>query len=126
EPLAGDLELLELVSHLVEGCRELAELVLGVDPEAPAEVSGGDPAGGLLEPFDPDAERPGDERAGQQGEGEGDEAGDQDASADQRDVLEDVVEPDAEEGDLDDASVELDRHGDDADPAARAGQGSAD
>ena len=40
--LRADVELRELVLHLVEGARELAELVVGVDRERLGEVAAGD------------------------------------------------------------------------------------
>ena len=78
----------ELALHLVEGARELAELVLGVDRDRRREVAGRDLGGGALEPLD--AAR---EHASRRSSRpvaatiSAIDAGDQDLAADQRDVV---------------------------------------
>jgi hypothetical protein len=120
EALAGGVELLQLELHLVERRGELAELVGRVDQEAPAEVAAGHPAGRPLESLDPQAEGAGDQRAGQEGEGEGDEPGDQDLPPDQRHRGLDVAEGDGEQRHPGHPPGEEDRQRDGAGRRARA------
>ena len=78
ELLARAVELRELALHVVEGDRELAELVVGVDRDRAREVARGDLLGGALEPLDALRERARDQPAGEHRERERDRARDQD------------------------------------------------
>ena len=92
ELLARPVEPRELVLHVVERGRELAQLVVGVGADRVREVAGGDLAGGLLEPADALRQRARHEVAGQQRDRQRDAAGEQDLAADQVDVALDLVE----------------------------------
>ena len=91
ELLAGAVEYREALLHLVEGHRQLADLVRGVDRDRRREVAVGDLLGGLLEAAQPARVRAGDEIAGTERGEQGDAAGDEDLAADQRDVVVDVA-----------------------------------
>ncbi len=72
EALAGRVELGELAAHVVEGAREVPELVGAVDGEARAEVARGDPARARLDAAHVPRDALGDEEAREQREGEQD------------------------------------------------------
>ena len=80
----------ELALHLVEGDRQLAELVARVDRDRVVEVAGRDLLGGELEPLDPLAQRPGHEVAADQREQKRDPARHEDLVAHDGDAADDV------------------------------------
>ena len=77
--------------HLVEGPRELAELVGGVDRDRGAKSPSATFCAALLQPPQAARVRPRGEEAGDQGERERDGARDQDLALDQGDVVVDLV-----------------------------------
>ncbi len=97
---AGIVEPGEPQAHPVERPGELADLVAAVIHDRLLEVPGGDPLGRPLEPPDPARE---DRRRGEpddEGEREGDEAGPEEARANESDVLERRAERRREEQDV--------------------------
>ena len=90
ELLASAVEDREPLLHLVEGHRELADLVGGVDRDRVREVAVGDLLGGALEPAQAAGVGAGDQLAGAERGEQRDRSGDQDLAADQRDVVVDV------------------------------------
>ena len=104
ELLARPVQPRELVLHVVERGRELAELVVGVGADRVREVARRDLARGVLEPADALRQRARHEVAGQQRDHERDPAGDQDLAPDQRDAALDLVERVGEHRDADDVS----------------------
>ena len=81
ELFASAVELGQAALHFVEGAGELAELPRGVDRDAAAEVAVGDLARGFLDPGDPPADELGAVVADREGEGDREEAADDDLAA---------------------------------------------
>ena len=96
---AGAVERREPLLHLVEGHRQLSDLVVGVDRDRAREVAVGNLLGRLLEPPQAPRVRAGDEPAGTERREQRDHPRDQDLAADQGDVVVDVGEVGREDGD---------------------------
>ena len=90
ELLARLLELLELALHLVEGNRQLPQLIVGVDLYRVVEVAGRHLLGRELQALDALAQRPRDEVAADQRQQQRDPAGDEDLVPHDLDAVHDV------------------------------------